>query len=63
MFPTLYYLLLTECAVSMGESNTVVSAYTLYGHLQQYCSHPLVCSFKPFSTQSPVFVTLGKKTF
>ena len=24
----------------MGESNTVVSAYTLYRHLQQYCSHP-----------------------
>ena len=25
---------------SMGESNTVVSAYTLYRHLQQYWSHP-----------------------
>ena len=25
----------------MGESNTVVSAYTMYRHLQQYCSHPL----------------------
>ena len=25
--------------ISMGESNTVVSAYTLYRHLQQYCSH------------------------
>ena len=24
---------------SMGESNTVVSADTLYRHLQQYCSH------------------------
>ena len=24
----------------MVESNTVVSAYTLYRHLQQYCSHP-----------------------
>ena len=24
----------------MGESNTVVSAYTMYKHLQQYCSHP-----------------------
>ena len=23
-----------------GESNTFVSAYTLYWHLQQYCSHP-----------------------
>ena len=26
--------------ISMGESNTVVSAYTMYRHLQQYCSHP-----------------------
>ena len=23
----------------MGESNTVVSAYTMHRHLQQYCSH------------------------
>ena len=23
----------------MGQSNTVVSAYTMYRHLQQYCSH------------------------
>ena len=23
----------------MGESNTVVSTYTLYRHLQEYCSH------------------------
>ena len=28
----------------MGESNTVVSAYTTYRHLQQYCSHPWRCS-------------------
>ena len=27
----------------MGESNTIVSAYTLYRHLQQYCSHPSIC--------------------
>ena len=27
-------------AYTMGESNTVVSAYTMYRHLQQYCSHP-----------------------
>ena len=27
-------------SISMDESNTVVSAYTLYRHLQQYCSHP-----------------------
>ena len=25
---------------SMGESNTAVSAYKTYRHLQQYCSHP-----------------------
>ena len=35
----------TECKLynSMGESNTVVSAYTLYRHLQQYCSHLSKC--------------------
>ena len=27
---------------SMDESNTVVSAYTMYRHLQQYCSHPSI---------------------
>ena len=27
----------------MDESNTVVSAYTTYKHLQQYCSHPSIC--------------------
>ena len=26
--------------ILLNESNTVVSAYTLYRHLQQYCSHP-----------------------
>ena len=26
----------------MDESNTVVSAYTLHRHLQQYCSHPVI---------------------
>ena len=29
--------------ISMGESNTVVSTYTFYRHLQQYCSHPSIC--------------------
>ena len=24
----------------MGEINSVISAYTMYRHLQQYCSHP-----------------------
>ena len=28
--------------ISMGESNTVVSAYSTYRHLQQYCSHPSI---------------------
>ena len=28
--------------MSMGENNTVVSACTMYGHLQQYCSHPSI---------------------
>ena len=27
----------------MGESNTVVSAYTLYRLLQKYCSNPSIC--------------------
>ena len=27
------------------EGNTVVSAYTTYRHLQQYCSHPSICVF------------------
>ena len=30
-----------EHNISIGESNTVVSAYTMYRHLQQCCSHPL----------------------
>ena len=33
--------------ISMGESNTVVSAYTLYRHLQQYCFHP--STYKKFA--------------
>ena len=28
--------------ILIGESNTVVSAYTMYRHLQQYCSHPSI---------------------
>ena len=26
----------------MGESNTVVSDYTMYRHLEQYCFHPAI---------------------
>ena len=33
----------------MGESNTVVSAYTLYRHLQQYCSHLSIYVFQTSS--------------
>ena len=29
----------------MGESNTVVSACTMYRHLQQYCSYPSICIY------------------
>ena len=29
--------------ISMDEGNIIVSAYTLYRHLQQYCSHPSIC--------------------
>ena len=32
--------------ISMGESNTVVSAYTMYRHVQQYCSHPSICIYR-----------------
>ena len=44
--------------VSMGESNTVVSAYSMYRHLQQYCSHP--SSMLPLIKQSFILVTLRK---
>ena len=30
----------------MGDSNTVVSDYTMYRHLQQYCSNPTIYSSK-----------------
>ena len=30
--------------ISMGESNTILSAYTLYRHLQWYCSHRSICN-------------------
>ena len=32
-----------EQRISMGESSTVVSAYTMYRHLPQYCFYPLIC--------------------
>ena len=27
--------------MSMGECNTFLSAYTMYKHLEEYCSHPI----------------------
>ena len=41
----------------MGESNTVVSAYTFYRHLQQYCSRPSIYLFK--SVQLLMFCKRG----
>ena len=34
----------------MDESNTVVSAYTMYRHLQQYCSHPSILRYNEHCT-------------
>ena len=36
----------------MGESNTIVSAYTVYRHLQQYCSHPSLRIFQLIVTNT-----------
>ena len=33
-----------KIVISMDKSNTVVSAYRLYKHLKQYCSHPSICT-------------------
>ena len=41
----------------MGENNTLVSAYTLYRQLQQYCSHPSICSSTCASRSGPKFCT------
>ena len=38
--------------ISMGESNTDVSANTTYMHLQQYCSYPSICKFIPSDVTS-----------
>ena len=38
--------------ISMGESNTNVSANTTYRHLQQYCSYPSICKFIPSDVTS-----------
>ena len=51
----------------MGESNIVARAYTMYRHLQQYCTHPSIISkavqefelFFPF--QFNVKIAVSKK--
>ena len=42
-----HLLSLHTSIISIGGSNTVVSAYTLYRHLQQYRSLPLIDSNQP----------------
>ena len=42
LFPTLFIYHYVHIIISMGESNTFVSAFTLYRHIQQYCSHPSI---------------------
>ena len=52
--------------MAMGESNTVVSAYTMYRHLQQYCCHPstgLYASNLPGVMQHKVATDLYKYVF
>ena len=39
----------------MGESNTVVNAYTLYRYLQQYCSHPSNYTYHMFGTFKDIY--------
>ena len=43
----------------MGESNTVVSAYTLYRHLRQYCSHLLNYAHHITNTRNLKFLAHG----
>ena len=40
----------------IGESNTIVSAYTLYRDLQQYCSHPSKCENLNFLSHVSVYI-------
>ena len=47
----------------MDESNTVLSAYTMYRHLQQYCSHPSICEKVPIGLEKKclrVYVVVGE---
>ena len=57
--------LLQAKLIPMGENNTVVSAYTMYRHLQQYWPHPSIHRLcKPFFlfTFSDIVVTPHKVT-
>ena len=47
-------------SISMGEGNTVVSAYTTYRHLQQYCSHPSI--YFDFGWLVPVAQSVAYRT-
>ena len=38
----------------MGGCNTIVSVYMLYRHLQQYCSHPLICKIHLYFTNMDI---------
>ena len=45
-------------AISMGESNSVVSAYTMYRHLQQYCSHRSISELDEILITRETFLTV-----
>ena len=49
--------------ISMGESITVVSAYTLYRHLQQYCFHLSILFVAPLALQENFSPLLYGKIF
>ena len=53
-YTKLWMCTLPIVSLSMGESSTIVSAYTMYRHLQQYCSLPsilVVLTFHVFTEQ------------
>ena len=40
--------------IMLGECNTILSAYTMYRHLEQYSTHPSICHpFKHLGQYSP----------
>jgi hypothetical protein len=50
-----------EIYISMRDSNTVVSAYTLYRHLQQYCSHSSI--YKYWFSVDPIWIVEGNRVY